>query len=304
MADDKSVIEARGKKNMLWAIVTLVAVTGSLYEYHQQTAPLDELVIFLPQPSPKTLKTKENAPKTETPKAEIIAPTSQETFKEFFAYMEKINEQANKLISYEGSALSHIKRAPAIAKTVTSDTQIFEDGKIEIYDSQKGVIDVVDTKSSANRNKDNGEADKEQIEIKNSGEETPKMSEQEQQEAIAQQKIQQQVAKDLEKAAETGEEAPVVLLPGIGIPSVAKDEEETIDLEQISDEVTTDAEKINRAMEQVEKLNIDGLVPELRPQETSESAEAKKADTEIKILEDDGADGGVINMLNQITAKP
>lgn len=307
MSEDKAIIQSRGRKDMLWAIVVIVATLGGVYEYQQITAPLDEAIIFL---SPTTKDTSAKAPEVEEPKP---VPTVKEenkkqenkdkqALKELLNYMDEINDKANQLVSYEGGALSHIKGSPTVAEAIKPDTRIFEDGKIEIYDSQKGVVDVVDTKSSSNNDQPKQDV-VEETKTENTSEETTQMSEQEQAEALAHQQVKQQVAMDLQKVAENGEEAPVVLLPGMDIPEVTNSEEETeetIDLNEITDEIVTDAEKINRAMQQVEMLNIEGLVPQAEAPVQTESAKLPQTDAEVRILGDDGADGGVINMLNQI----
>ena len=295
MSEDKAVIRARGRKDMLEALVMLVMTIGGVYEYQQITAPLDEAIIFL---SPSAVAAPKQTPEDVTPQP--AAETQPEAFKAFFNYMDKVNEQANQLISYEGSALSHIKRAPEVAKTVKPDTHVFQDGKIEVYDSEKGVVAVVDTKSPRDDVKNKQSMAEEPAKADNSAEEADNpIAEQEKQEALAQQQVQQQVEKELQKVAETGDDAPVVLLPGMSVPAVTDDAEETIDLTETSDEITTDMEKINRAMRQIEELNIEGLVPEAPV--TEQPAKLPQTNAEVKILEDDGAGGGVINMLNQIT---
>jgi len=308
MSEDKAIIQSRGRKDMLWAIVVIVAALGGVYEYQQITTPLDEAIIFL---SPTTKDTSVKAPENIEPQPvpnENKENKNQENkdkqaLKELLNYMDEINAKANQLISYEGNALSHIKGLPTVKEAIKPDTHIFEDGKIEIYDSQKGVVDVVDTKAPGDDAKLKQNV-AEETKAENTSDETTQMSAQEQAEAIAHQQVQQQVAMDLQKVAEDGEEAPVVLLPGMGVPAVTNSDEEaeeTIDLNETTDEIVTDAEKINRAMQQVEMLNIEGLVPQAEAPVQTESAKLPQTDAEVRILGDDGADGGVINMLNQIT---
>lgn len=299
MSEDKAVIQSRGKKDILISIAIMVAAIGSVYEYQQATALLDEAVIFL---TPVITETKDKIPEAKPLKKEPIKENNnRQNLKEFLDYIDKTNDKAKELVTYEGSVLSNIKGLPAVTEAIKPDPHIFEDGKIEIYDSQKGVIDVVDAKSSTSSDKPKQDV-AEEAKPEDAPEAVTPMSEQEQAEAIAQQQIEKQVARDLQKAAETGDEAPVVLLPGMGVPSVADSKsEETIDLNQTVDETTTDMEKINRAMQQVEMLNIEGLVPQAETTVSAESAKLPQTNAEVRILGDDGADGGVINMLNQIT---
>ena len=256
MSDDVSVIKSRGRRDVLWAMVAIVAAIGGVFEYQQATMPLDEAIIFLSpvQTEPVVQKVIEPQPVTDD---------HRQALREFLDYMDEANDKANQLVSYEGSALSRIKGAPTVTETIKPDAHIFQDGKIEIYDSEKGVVDVVDTKAPANDDKVKPDVVEEQAKPDDTTEEATRLNEQEQAELIAQQQVQRQVEKDLQQVAENGDEAPVVLLPGVGVPPVAESEaEETIDLTKTVDDTTADMEKINRAMRQVEQLNIEGLVPE------------------------------------------
>ena len=332
MANDASVTKARAKKDLLWALVVLCVAMGGVYEYLRFTAPWDETTIFLSPMMAETTETTEKQPALEPQKeAKTSAPAveeNKEALVEFLAYMDKVNAQVDEILARENNVLSHIHTQPQKVQKNKDDVHVFQDGKIEIYDSEKGVVDVVSEgqtqdkaqsqpqsqpqeKTTPAQNKEPAQEKtevKKEPEVKEVTEQQEELQAQEKANVEAQEKLQQQVQKDLQNVVENGGEAPVVLIPGLGVPAAQNiTEDEEVDLDNIKklpvDEVEADMQVIGKAMEQIDSINIDDLhnmTLQQMEQKANESMKQLHERANITVETDDQADDGAVNMLQQI----
>lgn len=300
--ENTSIIKARRKRGVLVALVILCAVIGSVFEYQQATAPLDETTFFVvPQEVPLIDENDGQVLVSATPEIKEEKPVNQQALKEFFGYWDQVDAKVEELSHRDGSVLNHIHAAPLLPQEAQENKKVFQEGQIEIYDNEQGVIAVVDEKKSADAapnhavNDNTAQTDNDATEASE-----PKP---ESEVGEAQQKLQQQVSEDLLKAAHEGEEAPVVLIPGMGVPAPTDhlSEEEIVLTEQSdepSDMVHDDMKVINKAMEEIDLIKIDDLSDMTKHlDESGEKASNLPNPAQLS----DGDDGeGAVNMLQQI----
>lgn len=308
--DNTTVIKARGRRDILTALVILCAVVGGVFEYQQAKAPLDEATFFLTLTNIQDIATE--AQQTEAAVSSVqekkfAAEINPQAASEFFSYMDDVHAKVDKLMEREGSVLDYIQTIPEVPQKAQENKKVFQDGQIEIYDSEAGVVAVVDETKSADAQENHPDDaaasqpnDKSQAESAAAEETEQKV---EQNAAEAQQKVKQQVAQDLLQATNDGEEAPVVLLPGMGIPAPAKNaDEEEINLEDnavnLTDEVAEDMKVINKAMEEIDLIKIDDL-SEIT-QHLNDSEETASELPNPANLSDDADNAEAVNMLQQI----
>ena len=247
---DTSVTKIKAKDKVRFLMVLLVSgsILGGIYEYHMAEFPLDEVNVIYVAPEmtakndaknseaeaqTKSVNNEETAKAEDKEKSEVVLK-AQETQKntevtdhpqalnEFLGEMREIRARVDD-IKVGGTILERLKQPESSVNTAeTSNKQPFEEGKIEIYDSEKGVVEVIEepaqpvAEKAAERNEtaENGtdstmvenavgavgEGEKTEIDNSLNTEEND---------------LRQQLNVVNEQSQEVDEDAPIMLLPGI-----------------------------------------------------------------------------------------
>lgn len=241
-------MKAKYKTKLLAMLLLLVLVVGGLFEYYQALLPLDrEVIVHIPSKldiSSDQAKEKQAIEEKEAQKVvveEVVAAQPkeedsiqvsgaedkhQQALPEFLDYMQQVNDNVSQ-VEQQPSALDKIKQSESEDKSVEvkSQPQVHTD-KIEIYDTNKGVVGVIEVPSDAvvvinpasEENKaENREVDQAVGEVVDDAAEAVAATIEagEQAKAEAEEKLRQRVDQEINQMAEDGEEAPVVLIPGL-----------------------------------------------------------------------------------------
>ncbi|MBR2273251.1 MAG: hypothetical protein IJ864_00220 [Alphaproteobacteria bacterium] len=149
--------------------------------------------------------------------------TDPKNLNDFLDYLQTLRQQAEDVVLVP-SALEQIKQIEPKLPEPQKSVPIFEDGKIEIYDSEKGVIGVIDDHSAEQKNSvtQSEETEALQSSSKKADEEVALKKElaevvesQFQAEQSAERLVRERVQEDIYQVETSGDEAPIVLIPGL-----------------------------------------------------------------------------------------
>lgn len=290
-----SISKARNKRNIIALLVIVSFVCGGIFEYQQATFPLDEAVIFLSPTDVAEQDTTVTNPIIEQDQSSAIAQDNNpQALQDFLGYIDEINQTTDEILSHKNNVLDNIHATETDVSQTPKVKPVFAEGKIEIYDSERGIIDVVDEGKS-----DSFEQDLTDITNEVANETVSKMAEDEElADKKATQVLQEQVFQTVKDITDNGEQAPVVLLPGVGIPAANIDaENEEINLEiNSTSEIEKDMRFINGAIADAERRKQN-----TEPVEISKSKNIQDALSHMGItFEYQSDDDEAVDMLNQI----
>lgn len=293
-------IRAKYRLKLLFMLLVFVIFVGVFWEYQRMTQPLDEVaviyvngdnaaeVVVVPEVVNETAvpseaaQTNENTPsadaqKDENQPAPQVAEENKENdnsqalpeFLNALKHTQEVVEQAQ----YSEPVLNKIIQAEPKTEPQSAEPKVFQDGKIEVYDSTKGVVGVVEEPKVEAKPEVKVENVKENVEVKEEAKPEPKLQEEEVKEVSdkakqvvqdvaeaandavetaveakdeakdlvkeeieavieqeksaaekAEESVRQRVNYDLGQVEEAGEEAPIVLIPGLTSPAEPKAE--------------------------------------------------------------------------------
>ena len=141
-------VKAQGRVRLLTVVVVLLILFGGAIEYKRLYAPKDEMVVVY-KTTKKTEKVVEYTKKDElkpvvTVKQNEVEVNLSNAVDNFFGYFEKVKEDLESVVE-PVSALDNIVQSEPV-EVKKEEQKPFEEGKIEIYDEQKGVVAVEEVK--------------------------------------------------------------------------------------------------------------------------------------------------------------
>lgn len=252
MNSETARVKAKSKLILWWVLFVFFVAAGGFCEYLRHTQPLDEtLVLYKPAGEenesggvteniqPEQVKNSEQLPSIKNEQAEEIKEvTSQnvsemvepepefEALQEFLIYM----LESQQFLDDDAHHVTVLERIKQEENTVVSEPKKedvkFEENKIEVYDSEKGVVDVIEVPVPAEKVSEmfeettaeegtehqasqTEELDLVQDEIKNVEDKMQKAA------MDAENIMRENVQAEIQRVEETGDEAPIVLIPGL-----------------------------------------------------------------------------------------
>ncbi len=136
-------VKAQGRVRLLTVVVVMLVVIGGVVEYKRLNTPTDEMVVVY-KTSKKVEKVKEFT-KEEDVKPVVTVKEKNADVKlgnaveSFLGYFDKVREDLE-TVTEPVSALDNIVQAEPVEEVKEKAQEVFEEGKIEIYDSEKGVV--------------------------------------------------------------------------------------------------------------------------------------------------------------------
>lgn len=143
-------VKAQGRVRLLTVIVLLLVLFGGAVEYKRLNTPTDEMVVAY-----KTTKKiekvveytkKEDLKPVVTVKQNEVEVNLSNAVDNFFGYFEKVKEDLESVVE-PISALDNIVQSEPV-EVKKEEQKPFEEGKIEIYDENKGVVAVEEVKET------------------------------------------------------------------------------------------------------------------------------------------------------------
>ncbi len=164
MTEDEIARQKAGCRVKLLIWVLIVAAAGAGFaEWRRSTAPLSSAVLVyqraaaaLPavdnvsaeskaviEMAEKTPDSQVSAENAEIPAAAAQSDANSGAVAEFLAYLRDVREDVDGLSEPEG-VLMKIRQPEAVQQVEEPTAEAFKDGQIEIYDSEKGVVGIVE----------------------------------------------------------------------------------------------------------------------------------------------------------------
>ena len=278
MADAETIkAKAKSKVVLLTMLFCCVLLCGGIWEYQKAMQPLAQTTLIYknsankaPEQNRQISDVQQQAAVVEIKSAntaneeyvavEAVSPIIPENeaenaivedlknLNDFLGYLQQIHDQ-NEQIVPDISVLEKIVQteyAPVAKKE--SQPAIFDDGKIEIYDSEKGVVGVIDetgarvipeteVQPQEIKSEETNQLDEKAEEHENQVNEAETLKQEdveaviEQEEEHAKQteaEVHRFVQEEINRAKEAGEDAPVVLIPGLQNVAVEIHHEENV----------------------------------------------------------------------------
>lgn len=259
MNSETAKIKAKSKL-ILWSTLLLCfGLLGGAWEYLHHVQPLDQkMLIFKPGNEAHLSDVLENTAndtagiknvvsnevkvveeKTEQQEGAENHPIQEpeaefEALSEFLVYMQELQQQVEE-IGQHVSVLDKIKQEEIAPKEEKSQqVHLFDERKIEVYDSEKGVVGVIDVAEQRNETVENVQPEaaaeiKEKVldendvtvvdaveKIENAAEEINDTAEKAQMAAVeAENLLRENVQAEMQRVEESGDEAPIILIPGL-----------------------------------------------------------------------------------------
>jgi len=209
---------AKAKLQLLTMVLFFGLIAGAVFEYQQATAPLDEVVVVYHSLKNEAQKESVAQPVLNESKPEVVheIPQAQNNVEpvqkvsavdDFLGYMFEMQDKIN-AIKQEETILDKMKQSEPKKKDENVAKPTFEEGKIEVFDTEKGVISVVEEAHDAEVKSDT--LDNVSVEV-----ETHENLPIEDASALVDENVRERVNGDIQEVQNNGEEAPVVLIPGM-----------------------------------------------------------------------------------------
>ena len=153
--NDIEKIKAKEKVKVLTLLLVFFVLLGGIWEYQNSYLPLDNIVVVYKPVSKEAINNEEGELKEKTEvikeenkiedkaeKVEVI--DNSKAMEEFLGYMDEVKNNLQE-IEKPVMVLDKIIQEPEI-KEEKKEVNPFEDGKLEIYDSEKGIVKVEEVK--------------------------------------------------------------------------------------------------------------------------------------------------------------
>ncbi|MBE6462434.1 MAG: hypothetical protein E7005_01595 [Alphaproteobacteria bacterium] len=153
--NDIEKIKAKEKVKVLTLLLVFFVLLGGIWEYQNSYLPLDNIVVVYKPVSKDAINKEEGElkEKTEVIKEEnkikdksekVEEIDNSKAMEEFLGYMDEVKNNLQE-IEKPVMVLDKIIQEPEI-KEEKKEVNPFEDGKLEIYDSEKGIVKVEEVK--------------------------------------------------------------------------------------------------------------------------------------------------------------
>lgn len=153
--NDIEKLKAKEKVKVLTLLLVFLVLLGGIWEYQNSYLPLDNMIVVY-KPYNKEVANKQDVEvKDEVTKANVGDEFEDKTIKveevdnskaleEFLGYMDEVKNNLQE-IEKPVLILDKIVQEPEV-KIEKKEVNPFEEGKLEIYDSEKGIVKVEDVK--------------------------------------------------------------------------------------------------------------------------------------------------------------
>ncbi len=153
--NDIEKLKAKEKVKVLTLLLVFLVLLGGIWEYQNSYLPLDNMIVVY-KPYNKEVANKQDVEvKDEVTKANVGYEIEDKTIKveevdnskaleEFLGYMDEVKNNLQE-IEKPVLILDKIVQEPEV-KIEKKEVNPFEEGKLEIYDSEKGIVKVEDVK--------------------------------------------------------------------------------------------------------------------------------------------------------------
>ena len=205
-------VKAKGKVTQLMMLLLCSVAIGGMYEYHRAFQPLDEVVMFYMDPTTVgTVSQDSVAVVKEEPTPEV--QNNPKALDEFLSLMREIRTNVEN-VQVGNTVLDRLKQSESLSKQqIKPENHVFDTNIIEIYDSEKGIVQTIDTAEKPNSDdikvENVSETAEDEAEIKNDSVEAEDAKNPENE------ALRQQIKEEINRVEEAGEEAPIVLIPGL-----------------------------------------------------------------------------------------
>lgn len=167
--NDIEKIKAKEKVKVLTLLLVFFVLLGGIWEYQNSYLPLDNIVVVYKPVSKEPINKKEGElkdditvineeNKIEDKAVKVEEVDNSKALEEFLGYMDEVKNNLQE-VEKPVMVLDKIIQEPEI-KEEKMEVNPFEDGKLEIYDSEKGIVKVEEVKKVEEIKKEDVKEDK------------------------------------------------------------------------------------------------------------------------------------------------